>query len=157
MQQDRTPQENQEVGRPSGQPAGHEPSPKGLGPSGDHQAQFTPGPWAIGNGGHTHGTEWEIRSADDADWYITGVPWGDDKYDTGIPRYAEAIANARLIAAAPELYGAAEAAEDILESYVEFLHKMPASELELHPYIPSVEDAFDMVTAALRKARGDAQ
>jgi hypothetical protein len=68
---------------------------------------------------------------------------------------AETEANARLIAAAPELYAGAEAAVDILESYIGFLHHLPADELERHPYIPAVEDAFDMLFAALAKARGE--
>lgn len=69
----------------------------------DQQREHTPGPWCIGNGGHAHGAEWEVRSADDADWYITGVPWGDDTFDPGIPRPKQAYANARLISVAPEM------------------------------------------------------
>ena len=67
-------------------------------------ARPTPGPWVVGNGGYPHGSVFEIRTADDAEWYITGIPWGDDIYDTSIPRYPEAEANARLIAEAGTVY-----------------------------------------------------
>jgi hypothetical protein len=64
----------------------------------------TQGVWRIGNGGYAHGAEFEIRTADDDDLYITGIPWGDDQYDPGIPRYNAARANAALIVALVNAY-----------------------------------------------------
>jgi len=101
--------------------------------------------------GHTLGP-WK----DGEDGTITGP-----QSDRGWPVIAEVtdhgdgewIANARLIAAAPDLLRAGDAAVDILETYVEFLHRIPADELEMHPYIPAVEEAFDLVRDAITKAR----
>jgi len=56
---------------------------------------------------------------------------------------------------AGEVREALEAADDILEGYVIFLHHMPSDDLEAHPYIPVVEDAFDKVRAALAALRAD--
>jgi hypothetical protein len=58
----------------------------------------------------------------------------------------------------PAVSGVREAlveAGDILESYIGFLHRMPADDLELHPYIPAVEQAFDKVSAALASLAPD--
>jgi hypothetical protein len=49
---------------------------------------------------------------------------------------------------ADRLREALEAADDIRKGYVEFLHHMPSSDLEQHPYIPLVEEAFDKVRSA---------
>lgn len=34
-------------------------------------------PLRVGNGGESHGTEFEIRLADDADTYVTGIQWAN--------------------------------------------------------------------------------
>lgn len=47
------------------------------------------------------------------------------------------------------LRAACMAAGEILEDYIGFLHRMPSSELEMHPYIPTVQDAYDQCVAAL--------
>lgn len=47
------------------------------------------------------------------------------------------------------LRAACMAAGEILEDYIGFLHRMPSSELEMHPYIPTVQDACNQCVAAL--------
>lgn len=34
-------------------------------------------PLIVGNGGHAHGAEFEIRAADGTDRYVTGIPWAE--------------------------------------------------------------------------------
>lgn len=54
--------------------------------------------------------------------------------------------------AAPDLLEACRAGAEVLEQYVHALHHMPSEQLEAHPYIPTVEDAFDALHAAIAKA-----
>lgn len=63
----------------------------------------------------------------------------------------------RLSAEVERARVALAAADDILEGYVIFLHHMPADELELHPYIPAVEETFDQVRAALAPASSEGE
>ena len=59
----------------------------------------TPGPWRVGNGGYSHGAEFEIETAEDDAIYVAGVPWGDKRVEPDIPTHHTAQANAALIVA----------------------------------------------------------
>lgn len=48
-----------------------------------------------------------------------------------------------------KLSEALDGATKVIEGYVGFLHRLPACDLELHPYIPGVEDALDAAREAL--------
>lgn len=78
-------------------------------------------------------------------WILAGEM--DDDYAV------QAFAAHRLTALEP-LVEAGTPAVEILVDYIEFLHRLPADELELHPYIPAVEEAFDRLSAALAKIGG---
>lgn len=98
---------------------------------------FTPGPWRAspqGIGGHV----W-IRS-DDGD-FIASVPKGDND-----PQKA----NARLIAAAPDLYAAGEA---ICAAAAEVEAMLEAGEAA--PDDSAMWEAIAKMRAALRRARGE--
>lgn len=64
--------------------------------------------------------------------------------------------DARLIAAAPDLFDAAPGAADILEHYAEYVRGLPSADFERHPYIPAIEEAAAKLRAAIAKARGAA-
>lgn len=90
--------------------------------------QFTPGPWT--------------PIADDGDWFVVAREQGERIVADVEPTVfsATTIANARLIAAAPELYDALEAVD-----------------LARHTGAPhDWERATKLTDAALAKARGEA-
>ncbi len=59
----------------------------------------TPGPWRVGNGGHSHGTEFEIETAEQDALYLASVHWGDARVESYAPAHHTAQANAALIVA----------------------------------------------------------
>ena len=59
----------------------------------------TPGPWRVGNGGHSHGTEFEIETAEQDALYLASVHWGDARVESYAPAHHTAEANAALIVA----------------------------------------------------------
>lgn len=61
-------------------------------------------------------------------------------------------ADARLIAAAPDLLEPAPCAADILEQYAEYIRTVKADDLERHPYLPLIEDTAAQLRAAIAKA-----
>lgn len=67
-------------------------------------------------------------------------------------RSAENEADARLIAAAPDLLEPAPNAADILEQYAEYVRTVKADELERHPYLPLIEETAADLRAAIAKA-----
>jgi hypothetical protein len=85
------------------------PTPSGITADRDaFRAQWTPGPWRVGDqNGHCGISIDEIseEGARVATVYLgvvtTAVEWGEQHF--ALPENAEAVANARLIAAAPEL------------------------------------------------------
>ncbi len=102
------------------------------------QPKWTPGPWAVfidDSGDKWTGWPLSIDAATDPDKTVvrTGGQWPYD-WDTATSQ-REAVANAHLIAAAPDLYAALEMAQLWL----------------------SVDGRFDMqgINAALAKARGE--
>jgi hypothetical protein len=110
------------------------------------EAKHTPGPWRIDPDATFIGDHYVGTDAADialmASWSLELEP--------------EQWANARLIAAAPELVEVAPDAADLLEQYADFIRTVPADELERHPYLPSIEDAARGLRAAIAKATGAA-
>ena len=109
----------------------------------------TPEPWVVGNGGHSHGAEFELRGGDDDEIYITGFQWaspGDPEVGS-MPSYSQARANVVLCAAAPDLLQSAK----LLEGLCAWL-------LHAHgPDSPSGKEAqfrLAQVRAAIAKATG---
>jgi hypothetical protein len=115
------------------------------------ETNFTPGPWAVSG---TRDPSRGQRVAGTVAGETFTICYAETPQQGGSPRHDMREGNAHLIAAAPDLYEAGGSAVSILESYIEFLHRIPADELEQHPYIPAVEEAFDLLSAALAKARG---
>lgn len=119
----------------------------------------TPTPWSISYG-------YDPQLLGTPAHYIAGpdpksigiklaTPWREGAWDND----DEARDNAALIVKAVNAYQpmleALEEASDILAAYVGFLHGMPAADIELHPYIPAVEGAFEQVGAAIALAKSD--
>lgn len=100
--------------------------------------QPTPGPWVI-TGSKLHGFDFAIVNpkgdAEVGDWLVAGARWE---------------ANARLIAAAPDLLEALKAANAALNHFGDVLNGMDAvsKEDELH------NPAFEKVRAAIARAEG---
>jgi hypothetical protein len=90
-------------------------------------AQHTPGPWRVADGGVTH-------------WYIYR---DKDEIATTRHEFPNAEANARLIAAAPDLLAALEAAAPLLASYEQSNGDNNASRM--------LQAMYD----AIRRARGE--
>ena len=102
------------------------------------ETKYTPGPWEIRKSGF-------IMAPDGAgqgdDVYIAEILIGPDS-----PEVDEAKANARLIAAAP----------DLLEALV-YLAEEVGRLMEWNDYIedPDVEDAYENAFMVIAKAKGD--
>jgi hypothetical protein len=87
----------------------------------------TPGPWRVGNGGYSHGAEFEIETAEDDAIYVAGVPWGDKRVEPDIPTHHTAQANAALIVALVNNLPAILAAAEKLEVAKEALKSADAA------------------------------
>ncbi|MGK0556132.1 hypothetical protein [Bordetella bronchiseptica] len=99
--------------------------------------RHTPGPWARDIGS---GFGCDVRAENGRKVAAT---WGINNGDPHRPAYrAECDANARLIAAAPELL---EALETLVADFADY----PASERPCH--------AFDLARAVIAKAKGEQQ
>jgi hypothetical protein len=104
----------------------------------------TPGPWRVSDFDHT-----EIIMNDLAGTYIAGVR------DEAIP-YEEARANARLIAAAPELLAALKDARETIERDAQ---RLRACAEQSHPeerdgHMDGANALIEQVDAAIAKAGG---
>lgn len=99
------------------------------------EMKFTPGPWLAGREGYNEGV---VYSMYDGICQVFGVPmnaWADDVGS----EFSEGMANARLIASAPDLYEALKACLAYIEDDEGADSKHPAG---------------DMARAALSKAEG---
>lgn len=64
-------------------------------------------------------------------------------------------ANARLIAAAPELLEALQRTTEMCESYADWIKRnVMSATIEEHPYLPELEGAAEDARAAIAKATG---
>jgi len=105
----------------------------------------TPGPWIIEEG-HIQRDSGGIRY-----WQVSD---GQDAIACNQFCYAdESQANARLIAAAPSLLGPAPNAADFLEQYANYIRTVKADDLELHPYLPAIEQTVQDLRAAIELAK----
>jgi hypothetical protein len=84
----------------------------------------TPGPWRVGNGGHSHGTEFEIETAEQDALYLASVHWGDARVESYAPAHHTAEANAALIVALVNSLPAILTAASKLEVAKEALEKI---------------------------------
>ena len=76
--------------------------------------RFTPGPWFVDLNNPLRDDSYAVTTGeyDTGDWIASVRPLVDD--DTGMVRGAEHQANARLIAAAPDLYAACAGALSVM-------------------------------------------
>jgi len=118
--------------------------------------QFTPGPWAL-----CYHLESEIQDKKCGCGYNGGM-WGPDgehvicemgsaKDPNGdsLPRYARSVelANANLIAAAPDMYEALKDMQSMLATYLSTFEGIISTDWE-----ETIQDRLDNVNAALNKA-----
>lgn len=117
--------------------------------------QHTPGPWAASRQKARRVTANGVVICN-AVLRNTGSAKNGRKH--GQKAEAEAEANARLIAAAPDFAAAAPDAADMLEQYADFIRReVKADELERHPYLPALEQVIGDLRAALRAAATSAR
>ena len=95
------------------------------------ESKFTPGPWFIDRRSETHVKGQEDRSVCSTGGYASNMPHDRDTY------VEENIANARLIAAAPDLLAA-----------LQRITEDPNSSLLW-------SETYNAITAAIKKAVGD--
>lgn len=112
--------------------------------------KHTPGPWTLGNGEVRIRTEKneQGRSILVAECYTTG---NAGRY----PKYEERKANARLIAAAPELLEALKGVMNSIDAYVALNENKPESEWDEYDYMMIPKWKF--AKQVLAKAEGEAQ
>ncbi len=117
--------------------------------------KWTPGPWRQGEDNDRYLWSLHIFAADPTDDEETiKIAWAscqDDgaQSEKGMPRMRPALANARLIAAAPELY-------DALATMVEWFGKPhPEEYVDGGASYRGAMAAADTARAALAKARGE--
>lgn len=113
---------------------------------------FTPGPWTLTPA--SYGYDLCVRgivSDTSGGWF---VQLHSGERDNDPPEFRQEFdANARLIAAAPELLEAAPDAADMLERYADFIRRdVKADDLERHPYLPELERIAAAMRAAITKA-----
>lgn len=98
--------------------------------------EHTPGPWRVGYANGANASD--IRSATDDEGIaqVYGMPLHRNLDEVAPDRFANGLANARLIAAAPEML---EALEMVMQ----------------HGRIDDSEDRLNTVASAIAKARGE--
>ncbi len=102
-------------------------------------AEFTPGPWSVGGGTSEH-RDIEAENG-------TFVVYGFARDNTGVLKEADA----RLIAAAPDLYAALKAARQFIVNGIEFgFIRMPDADTpdSAHKTLPAIDAALARVEAA---------
>jgi len=101
--------------------------------------KHTPGPWAFSN---------------DKDYVVEafkeGSPYSICKYDVNSDSEAEDLANANLIAAAPDLLAACKSAVGIILERLNFIEQTYGLEQDKEAYLRELE-------SAIRKATGGAE
>ena len=108
-----------------------------------HTPVWTPGPWRVSGGRYIKQDYTEIGLSDDAGMMIASIPGGETSGPFFVENRAECDANARLIAAAPELLEA-------LEDCVAVMDRELAGLKAIQPELSSAR-------AAIAKATGEPQ
>ena len=109
---------------------------------------YTLGPWQVVE---RSGYQEILAYSADCDWYGQKNRHAVAYVDTEVDNQE---AHARLIAAAPSLLEPAPNAADFLEQYANFIRTVKADDLELHPYLPAIEQTVQDLRAAIELARG---
>ena len=104
----------------------------------------TPGPWM------PHPIQRWVVPAHDPEMPICALRY--ESYGVECDEI-EVRANGRLIAAAPSLLGPAPNAADFLEQYANYIRTVKADDLELHPYLPAIEQTVQDLRAAIELAK----
>lgn len=107
-------------------------------------ARFTAGPWRVKWNG-TYGPFVDAPSTDRSGYGAAAHHVGIETHSVAAPGGPNAVANANLIAAAPDLYAALENALIALENFT--------SEEDRESYI-ALQATIEMASAALARARG---
>jgi hypothetical protein len=108
----------------------------------------TPGPWSIVPYGD--GDSLAIHHNDTDRVCFMATHGGSEQTWRAIQ------ANANLIAAAPDMYAALNDARDMCSRYADFIRQnVRADDLEMHPYLPDLEDVVTAANTALARARGE--
>jgi len=112
------------------------------------EPKWTPGPWDFSMAKMPVDGEYDycISAMMDGERHVISEAFGR----VSEKQRPNAHANARLIAAAPELYEALETAAEALENYSDVLDGMDG-----HPRPNDAMKALMEVNAALKKARGE--
>lgn len=110
--------------------------------------------------GHTPGT-WVAEGADVFGDHNIILRDGEDRRAvaavvSNMRDPSEVAANARLIAAAPDLIKAGKDAEWFLALYAEYVANVPVDEIERHPYLPDLQEKLEALRAAIARATGEA-
>lgn len=121
--------------------------------------QFTPAPWQIVDNRHLNDAYW-ICAPDEFTSHAEVRAGSGEAEDAG-----DMLANARLIAAAPDLYEALTQAREVIEAerltLVECATLPPAHDPatldpETKPYVEALDRMLAKIDAAVAKARGEA-
>lgn len=123
------------------------------------EPKFTKGPWTLfidDTGGEWTGWPISIGAAHDKDKSVVR-PGGQYPYEwDAAMSQREAVANAHLIAAAPELYEALRRARDMLQSVAGDIEDGGSLDSLRGKYVMAILGARDAAWAALSKAEGRA-
>ena len=99
------------------------------------EAKFTPGPWSQGRNGHNAAY---IYAGDEAVASVYGIPLHTRVSDVQTEKFANGMANARLIAAAPDMFEALRAIhEQLVKQDINFGPLIADAEAALSKALPS--------------------
>lgn len=119
-------------------------------------AQFTPGPWRVQKPKHMAWTgvtgAFEIMADREGrePRLICEFPWSSPRLETA----KEGEANARLIAAAPELYEALTALREVVREYILPVAQKSGRQIPIADAV-GIETVFEGADKALAKVRGE--
>jgi len=113
--------------------------------------KHTPGPWHVGEANYKKNRGRKFPMVYAAGEELKYIAFCDDTLYFYEP--TDNMANACLIAAAPDYAKSAPDAADLLEHYADFIRReVKADDLERHPYLPLIEQTAADLRAAIAKA-----